>query len=261
MVTMDKNHEYTIDQQFEDLLDTIDKLNKAGLLQQNEKEMFALLSDPNKPVYPEVKIKIIEKFRAGLIDLLEKQTIDPKFTKLLQEHHVDMWLRDVFQKMNITTLGDLVKYKDIEDLTADYQKIFGVSSYERANGSQLSARIEKKLTSFMKSKNISFGMSTKLSDKLAADQEKMKKLLLVSFDLSQLENRKAMKEFGIENTSGIFTKLYSHGVKNLQDLLNTYTSLDEIVIEWFGKRAKAILDDCMQKNNLSFGMDLPAIVF
>ena len=90
MVTMDKNHEYTIDQQFEDLLDTIDKLNKAGLLQQNEKEMFALLSDPNKPVYPEVKIKTIEKFRAGLIDLLEKQTIDPKFTKLLQEHHVDM---------------------------------------------------------------------------------------------------------------------------------------------------------------------------
>jgi hypothetical protein len=47
----------------------------------------------------------------------------------------------------------------------------------------------------MKQSNIYFGMSTKLSDKLAAENEKMKRLLNTSFDLSVLENRKAMTEF------------------------------------------------------------------
>lgn len=61
--------------------------------------------------------------------------------------------------------------------------------------------------------------------------QKQKKLLNTSFDLSQTENRKAMKEFGITNISGIFTKLYSHGILNFQDLLWKYQSLDDIIVE------------------------------
>jgi hypothetical protein len=53
----------------------------------------------------------------------------------------------------------------------------------------------------MKQKKISWGMSTRLSDIIAAENEKMKILLNISFDLSVLENRKAMKEFGIDNRS------------------------------------------------------------
>ncbi len=186
---------------------------------------------------------------------IEKDT-DPKFTTKLRSYDIEVWLRNVFQKMNITTLWDLVKYKDIEDFTADYQKIFGVNSYERTNGSKLSQRTENKLQTFMKEKNISWGMSTKLSDKVAADQEKMKRLLSLSFDLSQLENRKAMKEFGIDNTSGVFTKLFDSGIKNFQDLLITYRSWDDIDIPSFGSRAQVVLSQYMENNNIFWDMDI-----
>jgi hypothetical protein len=93
-----------------------------------------------------------------------------------------------------------VKYKDIEEFTSDYQKNIKKIGYERTNGNQLSARTERALQSFMKENKVSFGMSTKLSDKLAADNEKMKKLLSVSFDFSKPEHKKAMKEFGIDDT-------------------------------------------------------------
>ncbi len=61
--------------------------------------------------------------------------------------------------------------------------------------------------------------------------QKQKRLLNISFDLSETENPKAMKEFGIANTAGIFTKLYNHGILNFQDLLWKYQSLDELIVE------------------------------
>lgn len=241
------------------------KLNSALLYQLDDygKALYLHLKDilPVDDVVLEGQKNILQEVTHAINNSFwnEKieEDIDPKFTKLLQEHHIDMWLRNVFQKMNITTLGDLVKYKDIECFTTDYQKTFKQIAYERTNGSQLSKRTEKQLTLFMKKNKISFGMSTKLSDKVAADQEKMKKLLLVSFDLSQLENRKAMKGFGIENTSWVFTKLFNHNIENFQDLLAKYKSIDEIQIDWFAQLGKGKLIDIMQKNNLSFGMELP----
>ena len=53
----------------------------------------------------------------------------------------------------------------------------------------------------MKEKNISWGMNTKLSNKIIAENEKTKRLLSLSFDLSTLDNKRAMKEFGIDDTS------------------------------------------------------------
>lgn len=94
-----------------------------------------------------------------------------------------------------------MKYNNIEEFTADYQEKIKKISYERSNGSQLSKRIEKQLLSFMKEKNISWGMNTKLSNKIIAENEKTKRLLSLSFDLSTLDNKRAMKEFGIDDTS------------------------------------------------------------
>jgi hypothetical protein len=85
----------------------------------------------------------------------------------------------------------------------------------------------------------------------------MKKLLSVSFDFSKPEHKKAMKEFGIDDTLWVFTKLFESGILNFQDLLSKYKSIDEIEINWFGNRNKVVLNDMMQKNNLSFGMELP----
>jgi uncharacterized protein YaaN involved in tellurite resistance len=84
----------------------------------------------------------------------------------------------------------------------------------------------------------------------------MKILLNISFDLSVLENRKAMKEFGIDNRSWLFTKLFESGISNFQDLLSKYQSLDDIVVRWLGKSWKKLLSDIMKYNNLSFGMDI-----
>ena len=66
------------------------------------------------------------------------------------------------------------------------------------------------------------------------------------------------KKFGIDDTLWVFTKLFKSGITNFQDLFNTYTSLDEIKINWFAGRTKSQFQSAMQKNNLSFGMDLPS---
>lgn len=78
-------------------------------------------------------------------------------------------------------------------------------------------------------------------------------ILTLSFDLSVSENRKAMKKFGIENTSGVFTKLFAHGIKNFQELGEYYNSLEDITIKGFGQRSKAILSQYMEKNKIFLG--------
>jgi hypothetical protein len=93
-----------------------------------------------------------------------------------------------------------VRYKSIDEFATEYQRIFKTLDYERKNGSNLPASIERKLQSFMKEQNISWGMDTTLSHKIALEKEKMKKLLSLSFDLDVLDNKRAMKEFGIDNT-------------------------------------------------------------
>jgi len=60
--------------------------------------------------------------------------------------------------------------------------------------------------------------------------QKQKRLLNASFDLSTLENSKTIKEFCLDNRSWIFTKLFESGIKNFQDLLWKYQSLDDIVV-------------------------------
>jgi hypothetical protein len=84
----------------------------------------------------------------------------------------------------------------------------------------------------------------------------MKRLLNTSFDLSVLENRKAMTEFWIDNTSWVFTKLFDSGIKNFQDLLTTYRSWDEIDIPSFGSRAQVVLSQHMENNNIFWDIDI-----
>lgn len=90
------------------------------------------------------------------------------------------------------------------------------------------------------------------------EQEKRRRLLSLSFDLSDLVHKKAMEEYGIHNTSGIFTKLYATGIRNFEDLIKKYPSEDSILVVGFGRSSKIFLRDYMDRYGLSFGMDLSA---
>lgn len=51
----------------------------------------------------------------------------------------------------------------------------------------------------MKAQSISWGMSTRLLDRMISDQERIKTLLYLSFDLSEEKNKMAMREFKMES--------------------------------------------------------------
>ncbi len=245
-----------IEQEFEECRQMFEQLRSTSLLDDMKKSLLLSLFEPNLNLTVWAKAEFVKNNKQFLLDLLEQKDTDPKFTELLQENKIDMRLRNVFKNMNIATLWDLVKYKSIDEFATEYQRIFKTLDYERKNGSNLPASIERKLQSFMKEQNISWGMDRTLSHKIALEKEKMKKLLWLSFDLDVLDNKRAMKEFDIDNTWWVFTKLFGHGINNFQELLNTYNSIDDIEIDGLGKRAKILLDECMRRNSLSFGMDL-----
>lgn len=173
---------------------------------------------------------------------------DPKFTTKLEANKVWQILWKVLSVINIDTLWALVSYNNIEEFEKKYCE---------KSKKTLTKKEIKRLETFMQERNVSRGMDISLSAKINADRQKMKRLLSLSFDLSILENRKAMKEFGIENTNWVFTRLFDNGIKNFQALLKTYDSLEDIrKIEWFGSKSVGFLESYMKQNNISFGMDL-----
>jgi hypothetical protein len=99
----DYNNKNQIDEKFEQCKKMFEKLNAIKLLDEHTKEFLLALFSFGDITY-EAKSKFIEDNQQHLIDLLDKQTIDPRFTKELHESNINMKLRSVFKAMEIKTL-------------------------------------------------------------------------------------------------------------------------------------------------------------